>query len=220
VARDGGAVMSEESVKRYPLEWPLGWKRCRSRRHGAFSMTREDRKPEGVSKRSTSINVQTATERLEKQLDMLGAKDPTLSTNVSLNLRGIPRGDENPSDPGAAIYFKFRGRATVLACDSYFRVADNIAALAAHIDALRRIERYGVGTIEQALAGYKALPADSAADWRAVFGFGKDSRPSVQQVQDAYYTVAKTKHPDAGGSDIEMAHVNRARDFALMEIEG
>lgn len=184
-----------ESIPRYPLEWPLGWKRCRSRRHGNFSMTREDRNTltGQVSKRATQVNMAVATDRLEKQLDMLGAKDPVLSTNVTLNMRGIPRGDENPSDPGAAVYFKFKGKATVLACDGYYRVADNIAALAAHIDALRRIERYGVGTIEQALAGYKTLPADTAADWRSVLGLPKDGRPTLDQVDSAYKALARQK---------------------------
>ncbi len=211
--------MVDESVKRYPLEWPIGWKRCRARRHGAFSMTREDRTPEKIVKRSTAVNMAVASERLERQLDALGAKNPTLSTNVSLNMRGIPRGDETPSDPGAAIYFSFRGKATVLACDNYIRVADNIAALAAHIDALRRIERYGVGTIEQALAGYKALPADSAADWRAVLGFAATSTPTIDAVTKAYHDAAKVRHPDVGGTEIEMSHLNRARDYALMELE-
>ncbi len=182
-------------------------------------MTREGVSANGPVRRSTAVNTAIATDRLEKQLDALGGKDPVLSTNVTLNLRGVPRGDENPYDPGAAIYFKFRGKATVLACDSYVRVDDNIAALAAHIDALRRIERYGVGTIEQALAGYKALPADSAADWRAVFGFAADSRPTTEQVDAKFKEWAKQKHPDIGGTEIEMSHLNRARDYALMELE-
>jgi hypothetical protein len=163
--------------------------------------------------------VTIATSRLENELERLGAKSPTLSTNVSLRLDGRPRSDENPADPGAAVYFSFRGKATVLACDRYRAVAENIAAIAAHIEALRRIERYGVGTIEQALAGYKALPADSAADWRTVFGFPAGSRPTRAQIDDAYLTAAKRQHPDAGGSDAEMAQVNRARDYARQELE-
>jgi hypothetical protein len=125
-----------------------------------------------------------------------------------------------PADPGAAIYFSFRGKATVLACDTYTAVADNIAALAAHLDALRAIERYGVGSLEQALAGYKALPADSAADWRAVFGFARSSSPSLAEIDKAFKAAARTKHPDVGGTEIEMAHLNRARDYALQEIGG
>lgn len=212
------STQSPDSVKRYPLEWPLGWKRCRARRHGAFSMTREDVTPDKVVKWSTAVNMAVATERLEKQLDMLGVKDTVLSTNVSLNLRGIPRGDENPGDPGAAVYFTFRGKATALACDSYYRVAENVAALAAHIDALRRIERYGVGTIEQALAGYKALPADSAADWRMVFGL--NGHATVESMNAAYKHLAREKHPDITKDDgAAMAHLNRARDYALAELQ-
>lgn len=198
-----------ESVKRFPLEWPIGWKRTpyAKRRIGRF-------KAQGKW-----INVEAATRRLERELDRLGAKNATLSTNVTLRLDGRPRGDEKPGDPGAAIYFAFRGKATVLACDTYYSVADNIAALAAHLEALRAIERYGVGTIEQALAGYKALPADTAANWRAVFGFPSDSKPTVDQLDAAYKAAAKQRHPDVGGTEIEMAHVNRARDYALMELQ-
>jgi hypothetical protein len=199
--------MSTESIKRYPLEWPVGWKRTRVRRVGRFK------------KEGQWITVNGATARLERELDRLGAKNTTLSTNVSLRLDGRPRSDERPADPGAAIYFSFKGKATVLACDTYTEVADNIAALAAHLDALRAIERYGVGSLEQALAGYKALPADTAADWRKVFGFPTNSRPTLDQLDTAYKATAKQKHPDLGGTDIEMAHVNRARDYALQELE-
>lgn len=208
----------DQAVQRYPLEWPIGWKRNRSRRNADFKMTREDRTSAGILKRTTPVNMAVATERLERQLDALGAKNPTLSTNVSLTLRGIPRGDEKPFDPGAAVYFTFRGKATVLACDSYYRVAENIAALAAHIDALRRIERYGVGTIEQALAGYKALPADSAADWRTAFGF-KPGRVERHQLDQVYREMARQKHPDITHDDgAAMAWLNRARDYAIAEL--
>jgi hypothetical protein len=205
-------ISDHESIKRFPLEWPVGWKRTASRQRIAASFGTK----RTVNRRLT---VMIATERLENEVERLGARNPVLSTNVSLRLDGRPRSDENPSDPGAAIYFSFKGKANVLACDRFLTVADNIAAIAGHIEALRRVERYGVGTIEQALAGYKALPADSAANWRAVFGFGADARPTVDQVDTAYKSLAKTKHPDAGGTEIEMAHLNRARDYALMELQ-
>lgn len=205
--------MSEhDSVKRFPLEWPAGWKRTPGHKRSAATFR---------TKQTTNgwLTVTISTGRLEAELERLGASNPVLSTNVSLRLDGRPRSNEEPSDPGAATYFSFRGKATVLACDKYTTVADNIAAIAAHIDALRRVERYGVGTIEQALAGYKALPADTAANWRAVFGFSADSTPTVEQVDSAYKAAARVKHPDIGGTDIEMAHVNRARDYALMELQ-
>ncbi|MEP7304176.1 MAG: J domain-containing protein [Acidobacteriota bacterium] len=205
-------ISDHDSIKRFPLEWPVGWKRT--------AAARRLEAPFGTKRTSNGrLTVQLATTRLELEVDRLGARNPVLSTNVSLRLDGRPRSDENPSDPGAAIYFSFKGKANVLACDRFRTVADNIAAIAGHIEALRRVERYGVGTIEQALAGYKALPADSAANWRAVFGFGVEARVTVDQVDTAYKSLAKAKHPDVGGTEVEMAHLNRARDYALMELQ-
>ena len=197
----------------------MGWRRTPANKR-AFSASFSKTIKATTGKRQTKVTGNEATGRLERQIELLGGEGATLSTNIRLRLDGRPDSRlEDPSDPGAAIYFRFKGKATVLACDSYVRVADNIAALAAHIDALRRIERYGVGTIEQALAGYKALPADTAANWRTVFGFGAKSRPSADQVDTAYKTAAKQHHPDLGGSDMAMAHLNRARDYALAELE-
>lgn len=202
--------MDTNSVSRFPLEWPAGWKRtpAHGRTWGKFSTNR-------VS--DGHLTVAISTDRLQRELDRLGARNVTLSTNVSLRLDGRPRSDDEPNDPGAAIYFSFRGRATVLACDRYRRVADNIAAIAAHIDALRRIERYGVGTIEQALAGYKALPADTAADWRNVFGL--NGTATLDAVDTAFKRLARERHPDVTHDDgAAMAHLNRARDYALAEL--
>lgn len=120
-----------ESVKRFPLEWPIGWKRTSFRLEASFRTK---------ATANHRLTVSLSTERLEAELERLGAKNPVLSTNVSLRLDGRPRSDENPRDPGAAIYFSFKGKATVLACDRFVAVADNIAAIAAHIDALRRVE--------------------------------------------------------------------------------
>jgi hypothetical protein len=215
------------SITRFPLEWPIGWKRTprHQRQRAAFRSTKTDvsTRPDGAKhtvKRELPVSVFVATQRLERQIEMLGGRQPTLSTNVSLRLDGRPRSEGEPSDPGVALYFSFKGKAAVFACDKFDRVGDNIAAIAAHVDALRRVDRYGVGTIEQALAGYKALPADSAANWRAVLGFGADTRPSVDQVDTAFKQLARAKHPDVGGDDASMAHLNRARAFAFAELDG
>lgn len=218
-----------EAIPRYPLAWPLGWKRTppaqRQPSSGFRAVRHEDRivtTDAGAERRRVSkevaVSVIVAVQRLERQLELLGATHPTLSTNMELRLDGRPRSDSEPADPGAAIYFAFKGKATVLACDRYRRLGDNIAAMAAHIDALRRIDRYGVGSLEQALAGYKALPADTAADWRQVFGFTAHERVTADQVKARFRDRARTAHPDAGGSEAAMAHLARARDYALAEI--
>jgi hypothetical protein len=199
-------------IPRYPLAWPAGWTRTlqRNRKRASFSTK---------SAADGRVSVFNATQRLERELNALGGEAAVLSTNVQLRLDGRPRSDQEPDDRGAAVYFRFKGKATVFACDKWDRVADNIAAIAAHIDALRRVDRYGVGSVEQALAGYKALPADSAADWRLVFGFKANSVPTLDELDAAYKRLAKERHPDKGGSDEMMFHLNRAHDFALAELK-
>src|SRR5262249_31741204 len=62
-------------------------------------------------------------------------------------------------DVGAAVYFSLNKKPYCLPCDRWNRLPDNLAAIAAHLEAMRGMDRWGVGSIEQAFAGYKALPA-------------------------------------------------------------
>lgn len=117
-----------------------------------------------------------------------------------------------PKDPGTAVYVAFQGKPLVFACDKWDRVADNLVAIAQHIDALRRIDRYGVGKLEQAFVGYAALPP-SAEDWRIVLGVGEYA--TVDQVNAAFLEKAKSAHPDVGGTHDEMAKLTAARDLAM-----
>lgn len=208
-------MTDQDHVDRYPLEWPLGWKR--TPRHLRRTVPFKAQNVPGS--RPSEIGHARALQRLESELDRLGATNVTLSTNLELRLDGRPRAtDQRIEDPGVAVYFRFKKRPTVLACDAYLTVPGNIAAIAGHIEALRRIERYGVGTIEQALAGYKSLPADTAADWRQVFGFDKNSQPSIDQLKDKHKALAREHHPDRGGSEEKMMQLNRAREYALEEL--
>lgn len=160
-------------------------------------------------KERAKITMAQARTMLQAELDRLGARDIVLSTNVELNLNGDPRGDRaRPADVGVACYFKLKGRDTVLACDKWLRVEDNIVAIAKHIDALRGQERWGVGTIEQAFTGYQALPAPE--QWWQVLGLAESA--SLADIDAAYRAKARAAHPDSGGSDAAMARLNAARD--------
>lgn len=216
--------MSE--TQRYPLSWPTGWKRTprHQRQRAAFSASSK-RVVAGVngqshtSRESRSLTVADALKRLSGELSRLGATREVLSTNVVLRIDGLPRsGQPEPDDPGAAAYFHLKGQPRCLACDKWTRVADNIAAIAQHIDALRRIDRYGVGTLDQAFAGYAALPANTAANWRDVFGFKADEPVGWDAVSDRFRDMARRAHPDAGGSDLEMARLSEAKNFAKVEL--
>jgi hypothetical protein len=141
----------------------------------------------------------------------LGATSYVLSTNVELRNDGYPRsGQKEPTDPGAAVYFRLKNRDQVLACDAFTTVADNIGAIARHIEALRTMDRYGVGTVEQAFAGYVALPSrvEDAVDWRAVLRITGDAPLAIAEAQ--YRVLMRTAHPDVGGSTEAAARLNAA----------
>lgn len=199
------------SAQAYPLQWPAGWSRARQRQRATFGTTGRNRYG---SRDPLTIN--EARERLADELDRLGARYVTLSTNLELRLDGAPRsGQSEPSDPGAAVYFQLASKSTVLACDKWDRAADNIAAIAKHIEALRGIDRWGVGTAAQAFAGYQALPAPE--QWWQVLGVSE--RATRSEISIAYRKLAATAHPDQGGSNAAMARLNTARDDGLQRFE-
>jgi len=156
--------------------------------------------------------VAAARKRLEGELDRLNASEVVLSTNIALRLDGLPRsGQGEPSDPGVAVYFRLLGKPRTLACDRWDRVADNMAAIAGHVAAIRAVDRYGVGTLEQAFAGYAALPA-STEEWWLVLGV--EPNATIEEVEEAFRDLAKRHHPDAGGAPGEMARLTAAREAA------
>jgi hypothetical protein len=207
--------MGRERDDRYPLRWPAAWPRTapRDRMRARFCGT--SRGETYSSKRPLSMY--EATNRLQLELDRLGADRVILSTNVELRLDGAPRSDRRaPEDPGAAVYFRLFGKDVVMACDKWDRVEDNVAAIAAHIECLRGIGRYGVGRLEQAFTGYLALPAPIACarPWQDVLeldrGAARSREEKLEDAKAAYRRLAKLHHPDTGGSVEKMAELNVA----------
>jgi DnaJ-domain-containing protein 1 len=90
-------------------------------------------------------------------------------------------------------------------------------AIAAHIDATRSVERYGVASIEEMFAGFLALPAPGkAAHWRQVLGV--ENGANLSEVEKRYRELARRRHPDQGGSDTPMAELNQAITAARAEL--
>lgn len=201
----------------YPLQWPAGRRRTeRARRKlGRFNRKVDN----GRYLQTKDISVADAVDRLQGELDRIGARLPVVSSNVELRLDGLPRsGQRAPDDPGVALYFQLDGKPHCMPCDTYVKVEHNIAAIAAHIEATRAIERHGVATVSEMFAGFEALPPPGAAErpWWEVLGVERGAGETV--VRAAYREKAKAAHPDAaGGSAAAMAALNAARDAALAE---
>jgi hypothetical protein len=208
-------------IDAYPLTWPAGWPRTpvAEQRYGRFGTKKSDKPYTSYS----NITIAEGTARVLEQLARMGIgrDDVVISTNLQLRRDGLPRSSQAaPSDAGAAVYWSTRrGERRVMAIDQYHKVEENLAAIAATLDAMRAIERHGGAQIlDRAFTGFAALPAPTTArTWRGVMTFG-ESTPTREQLRQRYRHLASVRHPDRGGSDAAMSELNVALRQAEEEI--
>lgn len=217
--------MSERTA--FPLSWPDGWKRTApvSRVHAQFGRTDTRLNDQGqlLYAGKKRLSVADALQRLLGELRHMGIPDwnVIVSTNVPLRLDGMPRSDKEPADPGAAVYWKKNDKQVMrcMAIDRYTRVADNLAAIAATLEAMRAIERHGGGTIlERAFLGFAALPEKASSSWRQVFGISTTAAATWPMVEERFRALAQVHHPDKGGDRAKFEEIVQARDAARLEL--
>lgn len=196
-----------EPIDAFPLSWPIGWPRTESNR----------RKNGQFSHHGNYISIGEAVQRVIYEAERLGVAhgDLVLSTNLRPRLDGFPLSNQSqPSDPGVAVYWTKKGQHTkVMAIDAYQTVQDNIAAIAATLEAMRKIERHGGAKIlERAFAGFEALPAPGqthARGWPEVLEI--EPTATREAAQAAYRRLSGLRHPDRpGGSHDAMSELNWA----------
>lgn len=201
--------------QRYPLHWPEGRPRTppHRRESARFDTTFARARDEVVRQ----IELMCGYSWQLKETALI------ISTNLALRNDGLPLASQRKiDDPGVAVYFNYKKRPMCFACDRWDRIEDNMQAIAKTIDALRGIARWGTGDmLEAAFTGFTALPSPSTGDnrsWRSWLMFEEHARPSWEEVERAYRTIAAKAHPDRGGNDQWMAALNNARDQARKEL--
>jgi hypothetical protein len=209
---------------RYPLCWPAGQPRTPPIRRMRAKFVRTEWNRE-LGRRVTlgGLSVADALRRIGQELDHYGVSEDTVvvSTNNALRLDGMPRGDRGePQDPGVAVYWTRKKQRQCMAIDRYDRVADNLAAAAATLEAMRAIERHGGSVIlDRAFTGFAALPERAGgADWREILGFEHLTTPTESMVKEHFRERLAKAHTDTGGSRDEMERLIWARDAALREL--
>jgi hypothetical protein len=207
-----------QTVQAYPLQWPVGWKRASVRGHAKFhGTTRKSMVGGGSYAQKRDLTIAEGIQRVRAELERMGIReyDVVISTNLPLRLDGLPRVDaSNPGDPGAAVYWRKGKDMRCMAIDEYYRVADNLAAIAATLEAMRAIERHGGAAIlDRAFTGFTALPAPE--QWFQVLDVPASC--SRADVEAAFKRLAMEHHPDRGGTHDQMARINLARDEGLAQ---
>ncbi len=220
----------DEVKQAYPLDWPPTWRRTsmhlRKRAkfvkqvNGYQDVWRNGQKVKEYGRlRDRELSVSDATLRVRAELERMGidSDDVVISSNVELRLDGLPRsGQRQPADPGACVYWRKGKTARCMAIDLYDRVEDNLAAIAATLDAMRAIERHGGAAIlDRAFMGFAALPAPEQP-WQVLEL--ETSFPTRQEIDEAHRRLAMKHHPDRGGSHDAMSRINTARDELLARL--
>lgn len=168
------------------------------------------------------LTVHDGVLRILAELQRMGVdrQDVIISTNVPTRLDGMPRsGAREPDDSGAAVYWKLSNQPMrCMAIDRYTTVADNLAAIAATLDAMRAIERHGGAEIlDRTFRGFAALPGDSIS-WRTTLGFQPGEHPTPEQIEFAFRGHAQVCHPDKGGDPAKFRALIAAREAAKEEV--
>lgn len=180
-----------------PIEqWPLDF--TRNRRRSQFSAT------------------WTATvKQLDTELRHLG-EDRRAPSVLQIAMReqdfrlrdGMPRASAVPEHPGVILNVESRHGALSYPCDTFTRWQDNLRAIALGLEALRRVDRYGITQTGQQYRGWQAIEAAApqfTADTAEAFirgiadneGDGLDLNVLAQ----VYRRVKGISHPDRNGGD-------------------
>lgn len=195
----------------FPLHWPPGRARTTYRQDAPFHR-KEWAGDGGNWKRQVKLTIADSRDRVMKELKMLGASGVVISSNLELKMDGTPRSAQRePTDPGIAVYFQLRQIPHCLSCDKWRKAADNLAAIAKYVEAMRGQIRWGVGDVASMFAGFKALPgavvtpiAMTSDEAAAFIGKFVDKHPtqivsSADVFKSAYRAAAMKLHPDRNG---------------------
>lgn len=177
----------------YPLLWPEGWERNKSRGSSQFKTTL----PAAIK------NVMGSIRLFAKDSDRK-MENVVISSSVSLM-------DNNPVDPGVAVYFTWDGISTCIAVDRYKKIEENLQAIHHCIEAERtKLRHGGINLVRAAFRGYAALPPPSSDPYKVLM---LAQTATIDDVENAYRMFAKKCHPDQpGGSTSRMQELTAARD--------
>lgn len=184
----------------------------------------ETKKPKRSAFRQTYLNTK---ELLQKELSYLDVYDGSVEIEMFLHpnqirQNGNLRQDARPYKEGVKLNFLLimsrfvdkntgknmcRTKMLTYPCDRFDSWQDNLRAIALSLEALRRVERYGVFKFQDVVARLALSSASGKLSDRdtALHFISEHSGITLQQLGDdsvlkaAYFAAAKKLHPDAGG---------------------
>jgi hypothetical protein len=200
--------------------------------------------PQTTRRQSSPFSAQwrSTREALERELRALHAGRAVLQIDVTdahIRLDGNMRADfRSPRTPRVALSFASSNHGDLTyRCDIFTEWHANVRAIALGLEALRKVERYGIASRGEQYAGWRQLPAGIAmgapmtrteagrvlADLAGDGWYGDDfegqavllAENAPNLVTDAYRWAVKLHHPDNGGDADLFARATEARDVLI-----
>lgn len=168
---------------------------------------------------------------LTREAAHLGASEVVVQAAVEeadLRNDGWLRASARPAHPGVIVSVEGREGPLSFPCDRFTYWQSNVRAVALGMEALRKVDRYGITKRGEQYQGWKALgsgtpmaavqmSADEALEFLR-FAAGWDAGPDhddPEMIHRAYRAGAKHLHPDAGGDPARFRRLGEARDLLL-----
>lgn len=143
---------------------------------------------------------------LDRETYMLGADVVVLqvdATEADVRRDGMLRANARVRFPGVRVSFDSVHGPLTYATDRYDDWRDNIRAIALSLEALRKVDRYGVVKRGEQYRGWVAIEAPASTTLQQA----KDLIASYGGLADAL----KATHPDLGGNPEDFHRVDEAR---------
>lgn len=161
---------------------------------------------------------------LNRELHYLGAKDVLLQVAIPANqfrLDGFPRATARQEHPGVILTMNTNVGALSYPCDTFLRWEDNLRAIALALEALRKVDRYGVTKRGEQYQGFLALEARAAGEWSdpdAVVDWLRQLVSPAGATQGGLPSqllrlAKRHTHPDRGGDAGDFHRVTRAETY-------
>ena len=224
-------------------QWPVGRPRtlAADRREAQFKTPRRAEFDAVGAQRIVQRRVMPLARTLhdlDSELFLIGVGHAVIQVDVTnrqdlrsdLRRDGVIRDDARVHSPAVVLSFTRHRSPLVFACDHFNRWQDNLRAIVLGLEALRKIERYHIGSGMEQYRGWQALPASttpalSTEQAAAVLARRENGTRSAADLEtradmithdiawarDAYRKAAAKTHPDSGGSHDDFTLVQEAK---------
>ncbi len=151
---------------------------------------------------------------LRKELGAIDATTPVMEVAIppeQFRIDGRPRATAKASHPGVVLSLPRTSVGPLrYATDRYTTWQENLRAIALGMEALRRVERYGITRRGEQYTGFRAIESGDITSREDALAFLTRHAPGAGSDQDRYRVAARRLHPDAGGDPEEFKRLQAA----------